>query len=184
MLKAGVRAILHGAGAIRLIRARNRSGLRILMHHRFPAEQKASLAAQCAHIRKYYAPVSMSDVARCLRSGDPLPPNAVAITIDDGYRDFYDRASPMFAGHEIPVTMYLVTDFLDGKDWLWMDRIKYAIAHTRMTSVEMSLSGQTMRFPLGNQGERDHASRTLREKTKRATNGERLQFIDSLQRLT
>ena len=174
---------MHGAGGLHLIRAQNSDGLRILMHHRFPAGQQASLEAQCAHIRKYYHPISLTEVGQRLRSGQAFPPNSLAITIDDGYRDFFDTGYAIFQRYGIPVTMYLVTDFLDGKDWLWMDRIKYAIAQSPLETLELPLAGEIMRLPLGTAGQRDRASHLVRERAKRIPHGELLQLIESLPRL-
>ena len=94
------------------------------MYHRF--SDRAALAGQCAHIRKYYHPISMATVSEWLHAGRGLPPYALAVTVDDGYRDFQEAGYPVFAEYKIPVTVFLVTDFLDGKTWLWFDRIIYA----------------------------------------------------------
>ncbi len=115
---------LHRAGGLQAARWWNRAALRILMYHRF--HDRAGLARQCAYLRANYQPVSMSAVCDWLHEGRALPPHAVAVTVDDGYRDFAEVAYPVFAEYGIPVTVYLVTDFLDGKQWLWFDRVMYA----------------------------------------------------------
>ena len=65
----------------------------------------------------------MKQVAAALHGGEPLPPKAVAITVDDGYRDFLLRAYPVFHEFEIPATVFLVSDFIDGTGMLWWDRL-------------------------------------------------------------
>lgn len=124
MVKSAAKLAFQHGGGLALVRRLNRDGLRILMYHRF--SDRAALARQCAHIRKHYHPVSMTDVAGWLAGTRKLPPYAVAVTIDDGYRDFQDAGHPVFAEYGIPVTVFLVTNFLDGKDWLWFDRVVYA----------------------------------------------------------
>src|SRR5438045_3762339 len=82
----------------------------------------------------------MTDVARCLREGFSLPPNAVAVTVDDGNRDFLINGFPVFQAYNIPVTVYLVSGFLDQKLWLWWDKIIYLMEQTRQPSFKMALA--------------------------------------------
>ena len=128
---------LHKLGGIQGFRLLNCTGVRILMYHRFPANTQG-LKRQCEIIRREYHPVSLRALSEYLRGGEPLPRNAVAITIDDGFRDFL-FAHPVFRQHDIPVTVFLVSDFLDGKLWLWFNQIKYALRHTRKDSLTLEL---------------------------------------------
>ena len=90
----------------------------------------------------------MSAVAGWLQTGHALPPYALAVTVDDGYRDF-QHAGPIFAEYQIPVTVYLVTDFLDAKCWLWFDRIVYAFRHTHVPEPSFQMpDGAKLRFRL------------------------------------
>jgi peptidoglycan/xylan/chitin deacetylase (PgdA/CDA1 family) len=106
------------------------------MYHRFEDAQR--LAVQCRHLRELYQPLSLTEAADCLHAG-ALPENAVAVTVDDGYRDVLEVAHPVFAAHGIPFLVYLVTDFLDGRLWLWLDQARYALQNTRQPRLRMTL---------------------------------------------
>jgi peptidoglycan/xylan/chitin deacetylase (PgdA/CDA1 family) len=138
MVKSAAKFAFQHAGGLAMVRRLHRRGLRILMYHRF--SDRAALARQCAHIRKHYHPVSMTTVSEWLHAGRSLPPYAAAVTVDDGYRDFQEAGYPVFAEYGIPVTVFLVTDFLDGKDWLWFDRIVYSFCHAKVPAA--SIDGQ------------------------------------------
>lgn len=43
----------------------------------------------------------------------------INISFDDGFRDVYDNAFPIFKKYNIPFTIYLVSDFPKGKSDLW-----------------------------------------------------------------
>lgn len=150
-----------------MVRWLNRRGLRILMYHRF--SDRDALARQCAHIRAHYAPVSMAQVADWLSSGNPLPENALAVTVDDGYRDFYQIAFPLFREYGIPATVYLVSSFLDRELWLWVDQVQYAFLH-----------GQAPRAELATTQSRQRAGREMIESLKRMPNAERLRLLAEL----
>src|SRR5882724_2395539 len=109
VLWSAARDSFRAAGGVRVVRWLNRRNLRILMYHRFTT--RAALERQCAHIREHYNPISLTRAAESLRGGNPLPERAVAITVDDGYRDFHDIAFPVFSAYQIPATVYVVTRF-------------------------------------------------------------------------
>jgi peptidoglycan/xylan/chitin deacetylase (PgdA/CDA1 family) len=160
---------VHGA------RAFKRGGCRILMYHRFSADQ-SQLAVHCEHIRRYYQPVSMRQVAESFHGGPALPSNALAVTVDDGYRDFLLHGYPVFSRYEIPSTVFLITGFIDRELWPWWDQITYMFAHTRRSEIsfaglELHIAGDL--FRVGNR-----AAFAL----KSVANSERLVKLKELQR--
>lgn len=173
MIKSLARMAFHRAGGLRLARYRNRAGLRILMYHRFPSGCDSSLARQCAHLRKHYHLLSLTEIAAILRARESFPPNSLAVTVDDGYRDFLNGWKT-FAAFRIPVTLYLTTGFLDGKLWFWVDRLQYLFdrAPRRKVSIPLS-SGRTLTYPVD-------SANTVREVLKEISNAERLRWMEDL----
>jgi peptidoglycan/xylan/chitin deacetylase (PgdA/CDA1 family) len=128
------------------------------MYHRFP-EDHSHFEKQCEHIRKHYHPVSMRQVAESLRDASPLPDNALAITVDDGFRDFLEHGFPVLNRYEIPATVFLVSDFLDGKLWLWLNQFDYMLRRTSR-KVDSPAALRRMLKGLPN-GERVHRLKEL-----------------------
>lgn len=180
--KSILRAGLHSFGGIQFFRARSRGAVRILMYHNFPAD-RTGLRRQCEHIRRYYTPVSMRDVSEALDGGTTLPANAVAVTIDDGYRDYFLNAYPVFREFEIPSTVFLVSDFLDRLDWNWWDKIHYALQETRETKFELQIRGERRLFHVlqGQEYEQMHQiARDLKDLTSAQRRDEIACFMDQL----
>jgi peptidoglycan/xylan/chitin deacetylase (PgdA/CDA1 family) len=149
MLRSAARTVIHKLGLVHAVRALHRRGCRILVYHHF-GEDHARLAAQCEHIRKYYQPVSMGQVVNSLRGGAMLPDDAVAVTIDDGYRDFLLHGQPVFSRYEIPVTVFVITGFIDRELWPWWDQLTYLFLRTRRAEIsfsgaKLSISGDILR---------------------------------------
>lgn len=129
LVKKVAKAVLHEAHGINVFRAIHAGKLRILMYHRFPPDEQG-LRAQCEHIRRYYQPVTLDDWVR-----GELPANAITVTVDDGYRDFLLHGWPVLKTYEIPVTVYLVSGFLNQELWLWVDQVRYLVERSGKGSV-------------------------------------------------
>ena len=98
--------------------------VRILYYHSIsddPVRSSVSPAAfegQMAHVRNQgYRVLHLSDVVRRLAAGAPLPDRALAVTLDDGFRDNYDAALPVLVRFEIPATVFLTAGYI-GTDRL------------------------------------------------------------------
>ncbi len=64
----------------------------------------------------------VSEVEQALREGTPLPVKAVAITMDDGYRDNFTEAFPILQKHGARATIFMVTNNFDRPERLaWSD---------------------------------------------------------------
>ena len=66
-----------------------------------------------------YNPVSVSQLTSALVAGTPLPPRPVAITFDDGLRDFRIGALPILERFHFVATLYVVASYVGGTSrWL------------------------------------------------------------------
>ncbi len=67
--------------------------------------------------------VSLSELVRTLERREPLHPGTVAITFDDGYRDFLTVAAPLLERYRVPATMFLPTGLITRGESHWIDRL-------------------------------------------------------------
>lgn len=156
---------LHSLNGIEIFRRVHARRFRILMYHHFLPDPSA-IREQCAHIRRYYSPVPMKELARSLTTRGVLPSNALAVTIDDGFRDFLLYGFPAFREFGIPVTVYLVTDFLDRTCWLWWNEIQYAVENSGRSTIEIDIDNHRCRLPLFTAADRAQAGAILIEALK------------------
>ena len=82
-------------------------------------------------------PVSMDDVVQCHISGAAYPPNAFAVTLDDGFENNFSIAAPVLQDLGIPATFYVTTGFIQNNEMSWIDRIEYCFEHTRAKSLSL-----------------------------------------------
>ena len=93
-----------------------------LIYHQVAADTPAATSVRPetfeAHLdylqREGYAVVALDDVVAAV-SGEAsrLPPKAVALTFDDGYRSIYTTALPLLEARGWPFTVFVSTDAID-----------------------------------------------------------------------
>jgi protein-tyrosine-phosphatase/peptidoglycan/xylan/chitin deacetylase (PgdA/CDA1 family) len=111
--------------------------------------------------RRRFNMVSLHQVVEAVQGRGTLPCESVAFTVDDGYCDQLEVIAPIFAEHEVPVTLFLTTGFLNGELWPWDAKIRWLIQHTRQSSLEMQIGLHRLKWPLGNKFEKLTTRREL-----------------------
>jgi len=130
-----VAAALRCTGIFPVAALLARKSPRILMYHRF-GEQPGGIwpdtevfERQVRYLRSKFHVLPLSELTASLAAGRPRH-NAVVLTIDDGYADFYTVAYPILKKYDIPATLYVTTHFIDGHTWLWPDIVAFILQRT------------------------------------------------------
>ncbi len=130
MKRLALRA-LRGCGVFSLARDLSAKKARILMYHNFSgpggtvpgALSTEATHAQFEYLRHHYRVVPLLQMAEQLASGKNLDSLTVALTIDDGRRDFYQFMFPLLKEFQFPATFFVVSSFIRGEDWIWTDKV-------------------------------------------------------------
>jgi peptidoglycan/xylan/chitin deacetylase (PgdA/CDA1 family) len=121
-------------------------------------------------------------VVRALKTGSPLPRRAAAITIDDGYRSVYRVAYPALKRLGLPASVYLATGFVDERQFLWTDRVEYAVNRTKASDLDVTIGGSPLRLSVNGHEARMAADRTLRSRIKKLPQAELEHAVDAVER--
>jgi peptidoglycan/xylan/chitin deacetylase (PgdA/CDA1 family) len=98
----------------------------------------ADFEAQMRHVAAHYNVISSWDLVRALREGYTLPPRALILTFDDGYMCFKDTAFPVLERLNLPVTLFVPTDYPGKPGTLfWWDSVYRALARTTCPDIEV-----------------------------------------------
>ncbi|MBF0253687.1 MAG: polysaccharide deacetylase family protein [Candidatus Omnitrophica bacterium] len=111
---------------------RPRHTVPILMYHRFGDGEgsmfvtRRHLERQMSFLRDHgYHVFSLSEYIDEMDSGRPIPPKAVVVTVDDGYRDNYVEGFPVFKKYRIPATIFLIADSIGtDPDFMTWDNVR------------------------------------------------------------
>jgi len=123
--------------------------VRILAYHRFGEDyvSREFLEDQIKYLKKHFCPIGLELFIEFLCRRAVLKANSVVLTVDDGYQDFYRLAFPILRKYEFPATVFLTTEFIDKRIWLWHDILNFGIKNTANT--DFTLDGRV--FDLTNQ---------------------------------
>ena len=167
-LKKSVLAPLRVPGVSKALSSLSGTHASIFMLHRFSSpddgisgHDPATVRGILAYLRKQsYDLISLQEMFRRLRDGELLR-RAIAFTIDDGYFDHGLIGGPIFAEFDCPVTIFAVTGFLDGTDWLWWDRTQFICEQTSKTQLTVRVGTEQRLFQLDSKPARLTAARAI-----------------------
>ncbi len=132
-----------------------RPGVCILMYHGFTdvveppgLENLIGLHQNIDEFRKLarilsreYNVISLNQLVESERNGIELPPASVVLTFDDGYASNYELAYPILKEFDLHATIYVATAFVDEGQFLWPDRLEYALGNTKETELKLDFPG-------------------------------------------
>ena len=86
------------------------------------AVRASDLARQFAWLKvNDFHPVSVDQILAARDGGPPLPPRAILLTFDDGFKDAYTRAFPLLKLFNYPAVIALVGKWMDVPDGQMVD---------------------------------------------------------------
>jgi peptidoglycan/xylan/chitin deacetylase (PgdA/CDA1 family) len=165
--------LLFGVGAYGAVRRlRPSRGLAILRYHAICgpegdeyAEPSICVSPQAfeqhvAYLTANYVVLPLPEAVERLRTGSPLPANAVSITFDDGYADNLDAARVLHR-HGASATFYITAGCLAGEAPFWPSEIRQLIARIEEPEIRFEGTGSPLAIPCATAVQRRAAIRTL-----------------------
>ncbi|OZM79367.1 polysaccharide deacetylase family protein [Pseudonocardia sp. MH-G8] len=131
----------------------------------FPGARGAGLRGLARQLRTLQAVANVVPLAAALAdlaSGRRLPPRAVAITFDDGYRDNLTLAAPLLRELRLPATCFLVPGLLDRTARAWWEELASAVTNARAPEIVWEERTHSLRTPV----EQAVATRALSDRLK------------------
>lgn len=72
---------------------------------------------------------TLRELSSMLQSEDPCPPDCVAVTFDDSFKNVRTVALPVLKKYNIPATFFVTTGMVDNDRLFWVDRLEHMINH-------------------------------------------------------
>lgn len=126
-----------------------------------------------------YDIVTLDQALDRLRSGKKDRP-FVCLTLDDGFRDNYELVYPICRELEVPITIYVTTDMVEGRLLLWWYGLSAVVGQADMVSCPEN--GILRSFPASGDGQKRVAYRHLHGMMRAATAAQRSRMIEYLEK--
>jgi peptidoglycan/xylan/chitin deacetylase (PgdA/CDA1 family) len=134
------------------------------------------------YLKKHsYNVISLSHYIRALINHEDIS-KAVVFTVDDGYRDFYLNAYPVFKKYNYSATIFLTGDFIEGKLFFWWDTIEYIFKETKVDIIDFPQLGLN-KVSLVDLKNRNDCASQVTVRLKKVPNADKLAMIEQLVRL-
>lgn len=111
-----------------------------------------------------------------------MPPRAVAISFDDGYRSIHDLAMPILVENGLPATVFVTTGHMHDDGSMWNDIILEAVRRLPRSPLDLESLGLKV-YPMASPTERKRTADILTERCKYMPLHDRTRFTDYLQSL-
>lgn len=141
-----------------------------------PIVSTRAFESQMRYLKRSFEILSADTLVTRLEQGKYLPPRAVVITFDDGYRNNFTHAYPVLRKYDIPALINLTTAYIGTGNVFWWDRIKYSLWETKLDEINLGELGE---FNLSSVNERVRAAFAINNKLKARPNNERNLLIDN-----
>jgi peptidoglycan/xylan/chitin deacetylase (PgdA/CDA1 family) len=140
----------------------NRKKVTILMYHGFTDETNhvgmmnyhgkhldaGTFRQQVAYLKRHHTIIPLEQLVEAHAGKKELPDSAVILTFDDGYKSNYKLAYPVLKDFAAPATIFLTKNFVEDREFLWPDRVEYALDKTTVSSFEIVVNKIAIRFDI------------------------------------
>lgn len=130
-------------------------------------------------ITRYGSPISLQEAV----TKKTLPPHAVVVTFDDGYKNNFLYAFPLLKKYNVPATIFVTTGFIDQTTFIWPDRLAYIIENAPSEDVDFCWGNDNLDLKLKSKTEKIKSIRLVKNYLKGLSESQKLFFIDRLQNL-
>ena len=114
------------------------------------------LDQQIKLLKQKYDIISFKDVPARLKQKNKR--KFIVFTMDDGYKDNYTKALPVFKNNNVPYTIFVATDFPDKKAVLWWYELEDLLLNNKSVTLSNGIS-----YPSSNYNEQCDSFLKIRE---------------------
>ena len=98
--------------------------------HLYPYKKVKQFVDDLDFILEKFSPVGLNDVLQYFNHKKTLPPKALHLTFDDGFREIYDIIAPILSRKGIPATFFVSSGFIDNKILCYQHKASILAEHT------------------------------------------------------
>jgi peptidoglycan/xylan/chitin deacetylase (PgdA/CDA1 family) len=186
--------ISYITGLFRLFAFLNRHNIVILAYHGVTNNRKndgiknaqgnhiyiKKFERQIKYLSKKYNFIPLEALIESIKKQAKLPAYSAVITMDDGYKNNYTNAFPIFKKYNVPAAIFLTTNLIGTNNLLWRDKIEYAIDNTSIEEFVSDINEKRYNYNLKGQKNKSATEKHLRNLIKTLTEEEKSKVIKQI----
>lgn len=137
------------------------------------------------YLKKHHSLISLDEFVETSLQNKKVPLHSVILTFDDGYRSNYTLAYPLLKEFGAPAAIFATTDFIENKNFLWPDRMDYALHQSEAADFELKVDSENGSVSLPVKFDDDRSKkdcgRELRKRLKAAPQELRSKIVETLE---
>ena len=138
---------------------------------------------QMQYLSEYCNVLAIDDYLALRVNKKPLPPRAVIISFDDGFRNNFTTAAPILEEFSLPAVFYISSGIVNTDLMFWVDVIEDCLNFVRKGTVKIQLN-EKYDFSLNTEQEKLKALDTIKSYCKNSSVAEKNRVIDDIQSIT
>lgn len=103
--------------------------------HLYPHKSILQFKNDIDHLIKHYRPIHFSDLLEYVKTGHPLPPKALLLSFDDGFREMYDVVMPILIRKGVPAVFFISSSFTDNCNLCFQHKASIVVEHIMHRSI-------------------------------------------------
>lgn len=97
-------------------------------------------------LQKHYQFIDFDTAISIIRGTHPPIPNAMAITLDDGYANNLSHGLPIFKQYNVRPMLYIATGHVEHQHCFWFDRLDYALQQVAENAIAVPFDNGLYQF--------------------------------------
>jgi peptidoglycan/xylan/chitin deacetylase (PgdA/CDA1 family) len=134
------------------------------------------------YLKNHYRVISLDRLIEYYTSGARIPDRTAVVTIDDGYESTYLVAYPILKEIGVPATVFLTAGFVENKEWLWSDRVEYALTATRARLLQCRIGDDAVVYDVHDGRAKLACARDIRSRLKSVPQESRAAVVEDMER--
>lgn len=95
-------------------------------------------------VSRGYTAVTLPEIVAGLLGTSTLPAKPIALTFDDGYRDFHANAYPVLRARNLKATVFIITQLMEGVDYLTWEQAREIAGNSLITIGDHTLDHRSL----------------------------------------
>jgi peptidoglycan/xylan/chitin deacetylase (PgdA/CDA1 family) len=141
----------------------------------------SEFSRQMEELARRFHPIGFSELQRWRAGAYSLPPRAVLVTFDDGYRNNLSYAMPVLERYGIPAIIHVSTGYIGQRRLLWPDEVYLRVLSWPERAIPMPTPCKDLPYP-GEAAARANLANHIRESCKRLSVARLTEYLDALRK--